>query len=289
MRVPFFFVVGAAKAGTTSVYHYLKQHPQIYVHPYKDVACFFCERYGLPISLEEFDELMTSGCNPSTLVAGDVCSDYLADPHAAEKIADIYPDAKIIIILRNPVDRAYSLYQWMVREGYEYLSKFQDALAAESERLARQLKNPDLIYPAKDAYLYFHSGLYSGQVQRYLDRFPRDRVLILLYDDLCRDSIAFMQGVYAFLGVRSNFVPAIRIYNEARQPWLVEYNYFCRRWLARVLPNGIVRLLITLNSRRSVNARLDQDLREELSRKYASDIKRTAAITGLNLDHWLIQ
>lgn len=284
-----FFVVGAAKAGTTSVYYYLKQHPEIYVHPYKDVACYFCERYGMPITLEEFNELMASGSTHDTLMAGDVCSDYLADPSAAEKIAKIFPTAKIIIILRNPVDRAFSLYQWMTREGYEYFSNFRDALAAEPERLARQLKDPDLISPAKNDYLYFHSGLYSRQVQRYLERFPGNQVLILSYDDLCKDGVAFMQRIYAFLGVRGNFVPEIRIHNRAGQPWSIRYQYFCRRWLARVLPNRIIPFFIGLNPVRKMNARLDESLRKQLSQQYSSDIKITAAMTGLNLEPWLAE
>lgn len=289
MSIPLFFVVGAAKAGTTSVYHYLKQHPEVHVHPYKDVACYFCERYGMPITPDEFSKLMIPNDGRQVLTAGDVCSDYLTDPQAARRIAQSFPHAKIIIILRNPADRAYSLYQWMTREGYEYLTDFRDALEAEPERLARQLKSPDLISPTKDAYLYFNSGLYSRQIQRYLDYFHRDQVLILSYDDLRVNGVTFMQRIYAFLGVCDNFIPEIRIHNRAGQPWSIRYQYFCRRWLTRVLPNKLIPFLMWLNPMKRTKVRLDTSLRKQLSQKYSDDIKATSAMTGLNLQSWLVE
>lgn len=288
-ETPLFLLVGASKAGTTSVYEYLKQHPQIYVHQHKDVACFFCERYGMPLTLDEFKELMTPKNGRKRLIAGDVCSDYLTDPLAGERIAQSFPQAKIIIILRNPADRAYSLYQWMTREGYEYLSDFRRALEAEADRLARQLKSADLISPSKDSYLYFNSGLYSRQIKRYLDSFPRNQVLILLYDDLQKNGVTFMQSVYAFLGVSSNFVPQIQIHNRAGKPWSIAYQYFCRRWLTRILPNRIALLLMRLNPVVRAEPRLDVGLRRRLSSQYAEDIRLTAAITGLNLESWLVK
>ena len=288
MSTPIFFVVGAAKAGTTSVYHYLKQHPEIHLHPFKDEACYFCERYGMPITLDEFRDLMTPK-NSQALASGDVCSAYLADPAAAEEIAQAYPDAKIIMILRNPVDRAYSLYQWMTCAGYEYLPSFRDALEQERDRLARKLKGPELITRCKRIYLYFQSGLYSRQVQRYLERFPRERILILRYDDLQRDGVAFMQGIYAFLGVRADFVPTIRIHNRAARPWSIRYAYFCRRWLTRFLPGKLIPFLMRLNPVRPATIPLDNELRTRLLRRYAGDIRSTAALTGLDIQSWLTE
>ncbi len=258
------------------------------MHPYKDVACYFCERYGMPITVDEFTDLMTPEDGHQSRLAGDVCSDYLVEPLAAGRIAHTFPNAKIIVILRNPVDRAFSLYLWMIREGYEFLPTFRAALEAEPERAARQLKGPELISPSKDAYLYYQSGLYARQIRRYLDNFPRNQVLILNYDDLRMNGIAFMQRIYAFLGVHSNFVPNVRMYNCAGLPWSIRYQYICRRWLTRVLPNLLIPSLMRLNPVGKVRPRLDENLRTQLSSQYSEDIKATASMTGLNLDLWLM-
>lgn len=281
-NVRVFFLVGAAKAGTTTVYHCLRQHPEIYIQPHKDVACYFCERHGLPLSFEEFERLLFDRRGDAAIV-GDVCSDYLADPFAARKIARAFAAAKILIVLRNPADRAFSLYLWMIREGYEYLPSFGEALAAERLRLVRQLKDPALILLCKNDYLYFHSGLYSEQVRRYLEHFPREQILITLYDELRADPVAFMQRIYAFLGVRSNFISEIRSHNRSQYLWPVRYPYFCRRWLARVLPSTVVQFLIDLGPKRLLTRALDEGLRAELMARYAADIKRTAQFTGLKL------
>lgn len=286
MNAPVFFVVGAAKAGTTSVYHYLKQHPEVFMHPYKDIACYFCERYGMAITLDEFKTMLQPG-DVNTRVTGDVCSDYLSDPGAANEISRVFPGAKIIIILRNPADRAFSLYQWMIREGYEYLSTFREALAAESGRMSRKLKGMDLVSPSKNAYLYFHSGLYSEQVKRFLDRFPREQTLILKYDDLRNDGLAFMRSIYSFLGVDTAFTPEFMIYNRASRPLSVTFQYFCRRRLSRLLPNALLPFIMRINMSKSGNSKLDPGLHRELLDKYAQDIRVTAAITGLDLHSWL--
>lgn len=286
MKGSIFFVVGAAKAGTTSIFEYLKQHPQVYVHPYKDIACYFCETYGMSITRDEFIRMLSPG-DPRAKAIGDICSDYLCEPNAMHGIADMFPDAKIIVVLRNPADRAFSLYQWMVREGYEYMPTFERALASEMFRASRKLKGADLISPSKQAYLYFHSGLYSEQVKRVFAYFPRPQVLAMKYDDLVRNPTEFMHRIYEFIGVDPTFRPAITVYNRGRWPLFPRFQYYCRRYLGRVLPDFIVKSLMASNLLLSRKQTLNGTLRSELLARYVADIGETAKITGLDLRAWL--
>lgn len=291
MNHRFFFVVGAAKAGTTSVHEYLKQHPEVFVHDSKDIACFFCEQYGLPLTLGEFRTLMCPlGMEAQFKVYGDICASYLSDPKCADRIATTFPEARILVILRDPAERAFSLYQWMVREGLEHAPSFENALELESNRLDRQMKGSDLIAGSKDDYLYFHTGLYSRQLQRFFDRFPREHILIMKYDDLRDHPAEFMKDIYSFLGVSTAFVPSFKIHNRARLPASAGLQYFCRRKLARIAPASAVRLLMSLNLRANQmlarKLELNTATRAALVAKYGDDIRVTERMTGLSLCAW---
>jgi hypothetical protein len=201
-------------------------------------------------------------------------------------MAALFPDAKILIVLRNPSDRAFSLYQWMVREGYEYMPTFEKALAAEEERMSRKLKGADLVSPSKQAYLYFRSGLYSAQIMRFFDQFPRERVLVLKYENLAHDPLTFMRRIYLFLGVDPDFVPKMKVHNLGNWPLSPGFQYFCRRRLMRFLPNSAVALLMKPNMLVPKKMTLDPKLRADLLTRYAADIKATEEITGLDLKSW---
>ncbi len=285
-QAPTFFVVGAAKAGTTSLDYYLGQHPEIYMHPYKDIACYFCAQYGMPVTLREFLGFLYPK-KAGYKLAGDACSDYLAEPDSAKEIAQVFPDAKIVIILRNPADRAFSLYQWMVREGYEYLPTFEEALAAEEDRISRKCKGIDLISPSKQAYLYRQTGYYSNQIKRYREHFPAHNLLVMKYDDLKDDPENFVKRIYEFLDVDNAFVPKLKILNRGRWPMFPAFQYYCRRRLTRYLPNRFVAVLLRLNKIRSKGLRLDIRTRHNLIRNYADDIRATQVLTGLDLASWL--
>src|SRR4051794_18715528 len=113
---------------------------------------------------------------------GEASTAYLTDPSAAGNIYKYNPEARIIIVLRNPADRAYSLYCWMVQEGYENKSTFEKALAAETKRAKRTMPNfwePQYYYN----FMYFGSGLYHAQVKRYVDLFKQN-VMVITFEEL---------------------------------------------------------------------------------------------------------
>jgi hypothetical protein len=131
---------------------------------------------------------------------GEASTSYLTDPVSAKRIYEYSPNAKIIIILRDPASRSYSLYNWMVQEGYEYAESFEEALELEEIRLKKKIPNyyePEYYYN----YLYFKSGLYYEQVKRFVDLFG-ENVLILKFEDYIKSVTQEWRRIYAFLNVK---------------------------------------------------------------------------------------
>jgi hypothetical protein len=205
LTMPNFFIVGAQKAGTTSLYHYLNQHPQVYMSPRKEPHFFegmhseFRRpgRRSTPVStLAEYQALFEVASDERAI--GEASASYLYSPRAPGLIKDSVPDARIIAILRNPADRAYSNFLYCVQVGREPLGNFAEALQAEEAR-TRDKWGPLWYYKQK--------GFYYAQVKRYFDTFGRDRVGVWLYEDLRNDTFGILGEVFRFLGIDERFVP----------------------------------------------------------------------------------
>jgi hypothetical protein len=299
---PTFFMVGAARAGTTSMYEYLRSHPQIYMPA--TVAgkepSYFCDlvppwaaKYR---DLDAYLSLFAKGQGRAAI--GDGSTNYLVAPESAGRIRERYPHAKILMILRDPVSRAHSLYRYICGWGFEDAPTFEKGLAREADRLgnARFIEEWRLLY---HAFLYYHSGLYAGQVARYLDAFPRDQVHIVLFDDLRKDLLATVQGIYRFLGVDPDFEPDLDARNASQFPLSVRFQAFVgRRWNANPLnPRGSVRgrdkthypIAMSINSLLGSyrKERLRPETRHALTERFSPDIRQTASLIGRNLDHWI--
>ncbi len=207
---PNFFVVGGARCGTTSFVRYLRQHPDVFIAPVKETHYFASQemplRYGDPIvpgapRLEdrivrtevEYQRLFTEVQQEAAI--GEASVYYLFYATAAERINLEVPDSKIVILLRNPIERAYSAYGLLTRDHTETRS-FEQSLALEPER---RLQNFEPIW------YYTEVGLYARQVERYLHIFGRERVHIILTDDLDAHIDTVMGGAFRFLGVRPDF------------------------------------------------------------------------------------
>jgi hypothetical protein len=196
--LPDFLILGAQKAGTTALYAYLRWHPQVTGPSFKEVS-FFDRHYArgerwyrahLPIR--------RSG------IVGEASPSYLFHPLAPERVARMLPRARLIGLLRNPVDRAFSHYQHEVALGREELS-FEGALAREDERmqgeLERMLRDPSYFSYAWWNYTYAARGRYAEQLERWLDAFPREQLLVLFTEELAADTAGTYRRVLDFLGV----------------------------------------------------------------------------------------
>jgi hypothetical protein len=207
--LPDFVILGAQKCGTTSLYDYLCQHPDVFATRIKELH-FFDNNFGRGLDwyrtyfprAAEIEARRKAG---RTACTGEASPNYFFHPYAAERIAATLPHARLIVILRNPVDRAYSHYQHQVRYGREPLS-FKDALAAEEERLAPEdaALRADELYVAQQRqyYSYRTRGRYVEQLTRWLDLLARDQFLVLNFNDLAARPGEVYGRVCACLGLQ---------------------------------------------------------------------------------------
>jgi sulfotransferase family protein len=198
--LPDFLILGAQKAGTTALYAYLRWHPQITGPSFKEVSFFdrhFVRgerwyRAHLPIRRNG--------------IVGEASPSYLFHPLAPERVARMLPRAKLIALLRNPIDRAFSHYQHEVALAREQLS-FEDALAHEDERmegeLERMVRDPAYFSHAWWNYTYAARGRYAEQLERWLAALPREQLLVLFTEELATDTPGTYRRVLDFLGVES--------------------------------------------------------------------------------------
>ena len=205
MTLPNFVVIGAAKAGTTALYWYLAEHPEVFMSPVKETNYF---AYGLdaegrllygdpdvhrfPVkSLSEYEKLF-AGADDAVAV-GEASPIYLECPQAADRIRELLPESRLICGLRHPIDRAYSDYQMYLRRRGRRLEPARDLTATSA------WARPDS--------RWMRIGRYHEQLKRYFDAFPRDRLHVFLFDDLKRSPLPTVQNVYGFLGVDPAFTP----------------------------------------------------------------------------------
>jgi hypothetical protein len=212
-NLPNFLIVGAAKSGTTSLYEYLKQHPEIFMPAWKEPSLFISDPYGPlhRIKKKNYYGIIFSESAGFPAV-GEASTSYLYDEASPEIIRNCLGEIKIIIALRDPVQMSYSLYNHQVRKGGETLKTFEAALANENKRiLSKNFQKKCYGWHAN--YYYYHRGLYYEQVKRYLKTFGSSNVMIIFFEELVKNPIKTSQKIYGFLNVDCTFIPAIKIHN----------------------------------------------------------------------------
>jgi len=185
--LPTFLGIGAGKCGTSWIAACLKEHPQIFMPEVKEVK-YFSDFYE---EGQKWYEEFFPGVDKEKVV-GEYSTTYLFSPQIAERIYRFNPQIKLIACFRNPIDRAWSHFR------YDLMDK----------RVKAESKFKELI-EEKDYYQkYIESGFYFRQIKPYLDRFPAENILLLIYEDIAKSPLKFMQRVYQFLGVDPLFVPS---------------------------------------------------------------------------------
>ena len=206
--LPDYLIVGAAKSGTTSLYRYLVRHPRIRRARRKEIRFFYREyaqgenwyRAHFPLVLRKHWTALRYG----EFATGEADPSYLLYPHAASRAHALLPHAKLIAILRDPVDRAYSQYRHKVRKGFESLS-FEEAIEQEPERIRgeweRMLADASYAGTALYEFGYLQRGLYAEQLERWLVHYPRERVHVVGAEELFADPARVVRAVTDFLGL----------------------------------------------------------------------------------------
>jgi hypothetical protein len=297
-QMPNFLIIGIAKAGTTSIYQYLAQHPQIAMSSLKEPDFFeFGEHDQSPPSiypfrswsvatLTDYQALFTA--LPATMRLGEASTSNI-EARACARISRYLPSAQFICSLRQPVERAYSAFSMQLRRGNEPEPDFRRAYLDSPRRWAGRF---ELGLPT---YAHFDAGWYVRRLIDWLTRFPRRQLHIGLYDDLTAAPVAFMRSLYAFLEVDDRFLPDVSIAHNrgsgvrsARISWLLKRQAL-RRWVGWLLPRPVRRHLVT--SLHQLNRMpipvLDPGLRNELTRPQQDDILRLQDLIGRDLTHWL--
>ena len=294
--MPNFIIIGAAKAGTTSLYSYLEQHPQIYMCPEKEPRFFALEgeklNFGGPTqginegsvtSLEAYCQLFEGVTNQTAI--GEASTLYLSSPKAPQRIKHYLPSVKFIAVLRDPAERAFSSYLHLVRDGYETLS-FAQGLKAEANRI--QEKWQPLWY-------YQQRGFYYEQLKRYFDLFEPEQIKIYLYEDLAADSTAVVQDIAHFLGVDANFTPKLNKENVSGVPksrWLQHLftqDNRLKSSLKPLFPQKLRRGIAENVKKQNLGAKpsLSSEARQELIAVYREDILKLQELIDRDLSTWL--
>jgi hypothetical protein len=204
-RLPDFIVAGAQKSGTTSLWAYLSEHPYVEPPISKEMSYFDVNFHrGTDWYRMHFPLAEAAGADAPRILTGESTAYYMFHPRAPGRIAQTAPQTKIILLLRNPVDRAFSHYQLKLRRLQETLS-FEDALDAEESRLAgeeEKILADDRYYSeAHDRYSYQARGRYLEQVVRWQKLFPPQRLLLVESGEFFKNTAEVFDRVLAFLGL----------------------------------------------------------------------------------------
>lgn len=284
--LPNLFIGGAQKSGTTSLHYFLGKHPDIFIPNIPEELHFFDidENYaqGLDWYLDYFSEWQGESIIAQTSPL------YLYQPEVPQRIYQFNPEAKFIFILRNPIERAYSHYWNSVRYGYEYLS-FEEALIEEEERIKQ---NSDF----RRKYSYIDRGKYTEQILRFLELFPRENILILLFDDLRRSYLDIGSFCSYFLDVDSgNFIYPEQ-YKSIKNKAQVPRFYFLQQWISKqyerqskqgdIKMPRIVSLIEKANLKNIKYPSMSQEVKSRLLAEFESEIVALQELVNLDLSAW---
>lgn len=277
MTLPNFLIVGAAKAGTTSLYEHFRAHPEIFMPRLKEPR-FFCyggtggdDRLKFPVQTRaEYEALFAEGAGAKA--RGEASVHYLTQEPAAARIRALLPDVRLIASLRNPVDRAYSVYQMNRRNR----GANADRTFAEAIR-----DDPNL----RDGY--------HAHLERFFALFPRERIAIILLEDLEAAPRRTVRGLFEFLDVDPAFTPDVaKVANPGGEPRIKALHGLLsdRRLIAasrRVLPEALIAPLKALRARNLAKRPLPEADRRAASDVFRDDVLRTQDLIGRDLSHWL--
>lgn len=275
MKAPNFIVLGAHKAGTTSLHHYLKQHPEIFLLPQKGTDLLAKRKV---VTLDDAGEYLAQFEGASeTQILGEVSSVYLHADGVAEKIKRLFPQTQLIAVLRNPIERAISAFFWEDSFKKEEIRNFEKTLLA-SERI---LKN----------------GLYGQHIENYFCHFERQQIKLILFECFKEDKPKFFSEIYNFIGVANKvFTPKTdKVYNLGE---IVVDNTSRKILKAGFEINQTVKFFVPKFARSFIREflrsksvapkpKISNELKAKLRDYYHDDIILLEKITGLDCHHWL--
>jgi hypothetical protein len=306
MKYPNFLIIGAGKSGTTSVYQAIKQHPDVFMSAVKEPNFFALEGqekttgydkedpdgfnfYPWAVTnLEDYHKLFATVEKQKAI--GESSTMYQYMPKAPQNIKKHIPEAKLIAIFRNPADRLYSRYLHLVRENRAPTPNFEDCF----ERGNLWWQKNDLV----------QEGFYYTHMKRYFELFDPSQIKVMLYEDLRKEPIEFMQELFDFIGVDDAFVPDMSVqYNVSGKiknkyvDMLVGQQSLIRRGLEKISPKLIQnvreshrmqKIVTTLRKKNLERVPLSNEVRKRLIEEiYKDEIVSFGNLIQRDLSHWL--
>lgn len=298
MTLPNFLIIGAPRAGTTTLYHYLAQHPDVFMSEEKEPNFFLFDgsgpRFGGPNTshthdlstrtIEQYRSLF-AGADGYTAI-GEGSTQYLYSSHAARRIAVRLPEPKLVVIVRHPVERAYSSYLHLRGLGEEPAESFERALELEDDRKRGGW------WPK---YFYVDKGLYYRQVQQYLDVFPADRLRVYMYEDLRSSPEDLLRDLFEYLAIDVAFTPTQVGQTNAsgvpRAAWLHRFlttSSPTKLVLKRLVPRPVAEYIHQGIRRANLETpALAPDTRARLLNAFRADTLQLQRLIGRDLTAWL--
>lgn len=281
------------KCGTTSLYHYLRQHPQIFMTVNKEPN-FFSNKYVMKyshgpgyqfrgVSEKEYHELFSKVKKEKAI--GEASTNYIYCPEACKQIKKLIPDVKLIAMLRNPADRAYSAYMHISRDKYEPVTDFASALREEKNRI---------LACWEPLWHYKNGGFYYKQLKNYYDLFDRNNIRVYIFEEFIQNPILVVKDIFKFLDVEESFIPNISMkYNVTGIPkskfleGIILKKYLLKKILKLLIPrkNRIyLRSLVKLmNTKKSP---CPPDIRKQLLEEFQEDILQLEDLIQRDLSLW---
>ena len=293
---PNFIIIGAMKAATTSLYTYLKQHPDVFMTSIKEPMFFnrlntendFVLKGRKTKKIKSFDEyysLFKKAENETAI--GEASPAYISNNSCAKLIKEHLPNTKIIAILRQPVERAYSNFLHAKRADREPIENFEDAFNAEEERIEKNWS---------PLYHYKTKGHYYQQLKRYIDLFPENQIKVILFKDIISNPQKVSKEVFDFLEVDNSFTPnTSKKANVSGSPsgffgWIImkmrRNNLIPNIEFSKYLPSFLTKII--LSSIYTKPEKLSKELIKKLTNlHYKEDIKKLENLIQKDLSHWL--
>ena len=295
-KKPNFIIIGAMKAATTSLYTYIKQHPDIFMTKVKEPMFFnnFQQENNYNIlgsksnkstTLEEYLAMFKDAKNEKAI--GEASPAYIYNENAPYLIKENLPDVKIIAILRQPTDRAYSNFLHTKRADRENVNSFGQAIKIEKERISDNWS---------PLYHYIQKGFYSVQLKRYYNLFPKENIKVYLFEDVVKTPKETLKDIFKFLNVDENIeIDVSKKSNVSGTPkgilgFILKkmryYNLMPKFAISDYLPTFIISLLF--KSVYKDTEKLDSVLRKELTDKYyREEILKLEKLIDRDLSNWL--
>ena len=289
MNGPNFILIGVQKSGTTSLYNWLGQHPDVYANELIKDYNYFCNDELLSLSRDYFGRFFKNVSDERILMHGFPNYIYFYKNSAAN-IYKFNKNIKLLLILRNPIERAYSAYWEAKKTALEDSKSFEEALSRESSYIVNgNMKE-------KGALTYVDHGYYSRQIEGYYKYFSKEQIKIIFFEDLKRNPDKTVGQVFSFMNIDNKFKPNFSIKNSSALPRSVVMQRIFQsltmpKFIKPFVPPSVsskikISLIRKLNVKPFQYAQMKQETRNFLVSTFKDDIKRLEKILDVDLSHW---